>query len=129
MRRLLFTGSPDWDDTRAISHLFLDLRSNRDILYCDMKSGAGSIAYDMGERLDYKVFKYTEWSGRVFDCSYMYLWDDDSRGLRYLCGDIQTLAEGEATTARQLSVTITHRRRPPTPETTPVPPADPDGTL
>lgn len=71
-RNILIHGSNEWTSTRAISRLFLELRPERDVLFCDPASGAGRIAYDMGERTGFKVRSAVQ-PGVKFDKAYQYM--------------------------------------------------------
>lgn len=111
MRRVLIFGSPDWDDTRAISHLFMDLRTNRDILYCDPSSGAGKIAIEMGYDVGFKVYDYLA-KPEQSDAAYgFYVAPEGLTGATYAF---------PAVIAKTVTYTLSRRRQP---ERTPAQPA------
>jgi len=78
-RKVLISGASDWVYTRPVSKAFLDLRPATHELYCDMRSGAGRIAYDRAVHYDYKVHapkRVDQWP-EEFDYAYLFEWQDD----------------------------------------------------
>lgn len=74
-RKVLISGAPDWWYTRPVSKAFLDLWPATHELYCDMRSGAGRIAYDRATLYEFKVHTHERVDQWLDEYDYAYIFD------------------------------------------------------